>query len=155
MDTIPYNWTIPFLTYDNDDEYRRHIRTAFNLPQKNNIDTTTTRPTPTDTTYDDPDELDPKEMDVLMETTRLIYEKTQAHPLFATLYEHAAAKMMSISPQTGVVVLFSFDYFTYFHSCLVEYFVEKKAVFPAYEPLYQLLTTRHKTNIGFNEDVPI
>jgi hypothetical protein len=47
-----------------------------------------------------------------------IYEKTRYDPLWINLYEKAAAKFFSTENEIGLVVLFSYDYFSAFYGCL-------------------------------------
>jgi hypothetical protein len=44
-----------------------------------------------------------------------IYEKTKSIDAFSKLYEYAAALMFSTDPETGLAVLFSYDYFAPFN----------------------------------------
>jgi hypothetical protein len=50
-----------------------------------------------------------------------IYDKTKAHPLFKTIYQNAAAKMISMDNEIGLAVCISYDYFKYFHACITLY----------------------------------
>jgi hypothetical protein len=51
----------------------------------------------------------------------IIYDKTKESPLFQTIYEIAAGKMLSQDKTIGLAVVLSYDYFKYFHVCLVDY----------------------------------
>lgn len=51
-----------------------------------------------------------------------IYEKTKNNNQFNELYLLAASKMFSQDPNIGLAILFSYDYFSMFHPCLVEFF---------------------------------
>lgn len=55
-----------------------------------------------------------------------IYTKTSTIESFQQLYLDAAATMMSIDPEIGVAILFSFTYFEIFHQCIVSFFNNKK-----------------------------
>jgi hypothetical protein len=48
----------------------------------------------------------------------IIYDKTKDHPLFKTIYQNAAAKMISTNNEIGLAVCISYDYFKYFHACI-------------------------------------
>jgi hypothetical protein len=56
-----------------------------------------------------------------------VYEKTKNHPLFQELYEKAAAKMMSLDPEIGLCILFSYDYLLLFRNCLDVFFKSQPA----------------------------
>jgi len=51
-----------------------------------------------------------------------IYAKTKLKKAFQTLYEAAAAKMISMDHETGLAVLLSYDYFTDFVQFLNYYY---------------------------------
>jgi len=56
--------------------------------------------------------------DSITKTMDTLYDKTEDHPLFAELYEIAAAQMISTDYKIGQAVLMSYDYFRLFHPCL-------------------------------------
>jgi hypothetical protein len=51
-----------------------------------------------------------------------IYEKTKDNALFQNIYTIAAAKMISQDHEIGLVVAFSYDYFSSFHDCLTTFY---------------------------------
>lgn len=51
-----------------------------------------------------------------------IFAKTKDNTAFQTLYQEAAAKMISMDHQTGLAVLLSYDYFTDFVNFLNYYY---------------------------------
>ena len=55
-----------------------------------------------------------------------IYLKTHNIEIFNELYTLAASKMISVDPEIGLAVLFSFTYFEIFHQCLTFYFHQDK-----------------------------
>lgn len=60
---------------------------------------------------------------------------------FCELYEKAALKMFSTDVAIGQAVLFSYDYFCYFHPCLVEFFQGRFSTdFEPYVKLVKLLS---------------
>ena len=61
------------------------------------------------------------------------------------LYKLAAATMISLDRETGLAVLFSFDYFADFHNLLVVFFKNPGMdleMFPAYDRLWNRLTKK-------------
>ena len=54
-----------------------------------------------------------------------IYNETIHIPEFKLLYEKAAAIMFSTDDTIGQAVLFSYDYFSCYHACLVEFFSQR------------------------------
>ena len=50
-----------------------------------------------------------------------IYEKTKTEPLFHTLYDAAAAKMISEDREIGLTILLSYDYLWAFYPCFCDY----------------------------------
>jgi len=99
------------IQYSNNSEYRQSLRTF--------CDMSCNDPSIIYEDIDDEskDELlyDPDSMENKMEE---IYEKTRYDPLWINLYEKAAAKFFSTNNEIGLVVLFSYDYFSAFYACL-------------------------------------
>ena len=62
--------------------------------------------------------IDEKSMSIAMDK---IYENTKNDKLFKELYSHAAALMFSEDESIGLAVLFSYDYFSYFHYILQDF----------------------------------
>jgi hypothetical protein len=56
-------------------------------------------------------------------TLAILFDKTITNNAFVTLYETAAALMLSTDKTIGQCILFSYDYFSLFHVCLCDYFV--------------------------------
>ena len=54
-----------------------------------------------------------------------IYEKTKHLEQFQSLYISAAALMFSTDPNIGLAVLFSYDYFSLFHTCIQAFYANK------------------------------
>jgi hypothetical protein len=50
-----------------------------------------------------------------------VYDKTKDNELFKGLYKTAAAQMISMDPEIGLSICFSYDYFKQFHECIAEY----------------------------------
>lgn len=112
--------------YSNDFEYRAWMRRLFCMVSPKDID-------------QDIDEVSRDEMDYDDVSTSLlldhIYESTSHNSLFQQLYECAAALMLSEDKSIGLCVLFSYNYFQYFHKCLCCFF-ETPDEFTENHPVY-------------------
>lgn len=64
-----------------------------------------------------------------------IYEATKSNCALQQLYLDAAAVMLSQTPDIGLAVLFSYDYFELFHTCLGVFF-ENPSGFSKDTPAY-------------------
>ena len=53
-----------------------------------------------------------------------VYAKTQHHSLFQRLYSLSAALMLSLDPEIGLAVLFSYDYFASFYLCYQSFLLD-------------------------------
>jgi hypothetical protein len=51
-----------------------------------------------------------------------IYNDTKKDKKFKELYNIAAAQMFSVDDGIGLAILFSYDYFEYFHCCLQDFY---------------------------------
>jgi len=125
-------------SYDNTQEYRGCIRRLFHM----NI--ITQKP---EINEDEPldeetlDELDYDE-DASMLAMDFIYSKTADNVLFRELYTIAATRMFSTDLETGMTILFSYDYLLLFHKCLVCFFktpVEFTKSCQSFTELYNLV----------------
>ena len=65
-----------------------------------------------------------------------LLDQTQSSPLFQTLYDIAAAQMISTDREIGLAVLCSYDYFASFYECYLEY-VSSPKTFSETTPSYQ------------------
>lgn len=93
-----YNYPINIqIQYTNDDEYRKCITRVLHI---------------------DEDEDEDNDAD-LTQILDVIFEKTSVH--FKELYELSSAIMMMEDIDIGLVILFSYDYFSLFHLCLCDY----------------------------------
>jgi len=129
-----YDTTITEINYSGDFEYRSWIRRVFCMASLENID-------------EDIDEISRDEMNFDAESTSRalddIFENTKSHHLFQKLYESAAALMISVDHSIGLCVLFSYDYFPYFHRCLCCYYEtphEFTESHPSYLELHSKIT---------------
>ena len=97
-----YNFDITSISYNSDDEYRDTIRALFNFV---NIDAS--------------DEADDAQIAKVLDW---IYSKTKNHALFQTVYVKAASFMISENPETGLTILFAYDYLPLFHQMLLAFY---------------------------------
>lgn len=106
------------ISYSNNKEYRKEIRNFFEMNQhvvfgqqnENVFDSEIDEETIDEFTYDA--EAAEKKMNE-------IYEKTKSMTAFCKLYEIAASLMFSEDLETGLAVLLSYDYFSYFHALYI------------------------------------
>ena len=114
-----YDTTTSFLPYKDTNGYRDMLRVVFKM-DRNKV---SHEGILTQSDFDDEswDELvyDSDSMKNAMDT---IYGLTEDHPLFAELYEIAAAQMISTDPTIGHAVLMSYDYYYMYHACLCAFF---------------------------------
>ena len=103
--------------YSNDKEYRNCLRQIFSM---------NTNSTWNDSDITDLDEVSQDELlyDFYASTNFLdfIYDETKNNTSFIELYSLAASVMISTDTNIGLAVLFSYDYFIYFHKCLCIFF---------------------------------
>lgn len=109
-----YDTTTPDITYSDSNGYRDIIRRVFRMNEVVAENALLKK--------DDVDDESWDEMlfdsDSITKTMDTLYDKTEDHPLFAELYEIAAAQMISTDYKIGQAVLMSYDYFRLFHPCL-------------------------------------
>ena len=72
---------------------------------------------PIDYEMDELDELDFEDSDISKKMDKL-FDMTKNNELFKTLYELAAAKIISTDQKLGQCILFSYDYLYLYHPCL-------------------------------------
>ena len=108
--------------YSNTTEYRKCLRSVFNM-KKENLDITMAEYKDIELDAETLDELayDEKSASQVLDHVFAITEK---HPLFQELYDLGAGLMFSQDRNIGLSVMFSYDYFQYFHVCLMDYLVE-------------------------------
>lgn len=99
MDTN-INYDINFnVYYENDEEYRNCLKNIFKTDNCKN-----------------------KGSFFLSREIDKVFEKTKTNLTFIKLYEKAANLVFCSNINIGLTILFSYDYFIFFHLCLVEYF---------------------------------
>lgn len=139
MSSFNYNYPVDKqVSYSNDMEYRQCIRDLFRMtPQKdvlNNPDLDEI--TKDETNYD-------KETSTLL--VKWISDETKECYELNELYKVAAATMITLDRETGLAVLFSYDYFAEFHKLLSLYFSSPGTdleMSSSYERLWNRLTTK-------------
>ena len=116
---IPYNTQNKTIEYSNDAEFRSCIRDIFIM--KKDIDN-----------YPDLDDITRDEnnydIDAATKSMDYIFEKTKDIAIFQTLYDLAAAKMLSTDRSIGLAILFSYDNMKAFHHCICD-FIENNDTF--------------------------
>jgi len=110
---IFYQYHIRDVEYNDDLEYRNWLRKLFCMIPPKDLDTDLDEITMDENNYDE--EAAKKAMEYL-------YKKTNKHPIFRILYEKAAGCMLSLDPEIGLAVLFSYDYMAMFHKCIQIFF---------------------------------
>ena len=110
--TSVYNTNLSHIQYTNDIEYRECLRQVFHMSsmEKNEFDIDPV-------THDEND----YDGDSATKAMDYIYNKTKEHVAFQTLYDIAASKMLSTDREIGLAVLFSYDYLSLFHDCILAY----------------------------------
>ena len=106
---MSYNTDTLLLEYKNTTEYRKTIRELFNMA-----------PIAVDIEDIDPESLDEMnyDEDPINLSMSHLFDLTCKNTLFNTLYDLAAAKMLSTDRTIGQCILFSYDYLYLFHACL-------------------------------------
>lgn len=131
-----YTYSIVFLscnmsyTYSNSTEYRDVFRKITNQsisPPENIYDID-------DETLDE-NHYDEKQVSNFLDT---IYKNTKDSVWFQTLYDSAAAKMISTDREIGLAVLCSYDYLAAFYNCYLEY-VESPETFNEQTSAYRII----------------
>ena len=107
---MEYNVSNPFIEYKDTREYRETLRQIFYMKHIE------------ETEYDEEsnDELN-YDFEKINNTMENLFQQTKENPLFQTLYDLAAAKMISLDRTIGQSILFSYDFFYLFHACLCVY----------------------------------
>jgi hypothetical protein len=100
------------INYGTDVEYRKSLRELFKMNNQS-VDPSLDEISKDENNYDE--ETMKLWMNWIIEQTKECYELNE-------LYKLAAATMISLDKDTGLAVLFSFDYFSDFHSLLTIYF---------------------------------
>lgn len=117
MANLMYDISNPYIEYKTNKEYRKVMRSLFKMDQNALLKDLATKYN-TDTL--DEESLDELlyNSDTVMKQMDTLFECTRIHPLFNELYLSAAAKMISMDPSMGQVILFSYNYLYLYHPCL-------------------------------------
>jgi 5'-deoxynucleotidase YfbR-like HD superfamily hydrolase len=124
-------------SYSTTREYRACLRNMFQMDPSKYRDTLKTYE---DALHDDFDDETRDEMSYDEDAAKLVmdavFDATKRDPLFQTLYDMAAARMFSTDRDIGLAVLFSYDYLSKFHACVVQ-FTETPEQFSTNSVAYQ------------------
>lgn len=120
------------IKYNSNKEYRKAIREFCKM----------NCPPPTIENAEDIDEETKDELLFDSLSTQIImndiYEKTKDHPVWQTLYDKSAAKLISTHRDIGLSLLFCYDFFPAFHDCWKS-FLECPEKFDETNEWYQIL----------------
>lgn len=136
-----FNYIYPVdkqVSYNNDMEYRQCIREIFRMNSQMDV-----------LNNPDLDEISKDETNYDKETTNLlvkwISDETKECYELNELYKVAAATMITLDRETGLAVLFSYDYFAEFHKLLFLFFSSPDTdleMSSSYERLWSRLTAK-------------
>ena len=111
---MTYNTNL-IVRYSDDFEYRQSIRDVFGMNCA------------ADSVHDDYDAVTKDELmyeaDAISKGLDDIYARTKGVSDFIEIYAICAGFMLSVDPNIGIAVVFSYDYFDKFHPCLVDFLV--------------------------------
>jgi len=103
------------VSYSDDFGYRQSIRDVFGMNcdfNPDSVDGDCDAVTKDELMY---------EADAMSKGLDDIYERTKDVPEFQEIYSICAGIMLSVDPNIGLAVVFSYDYFDKFHPCLVDF----------------------------------
>ena len=125
--------------YSTTREYRACLRTMFQMDPSKYRETLKTYEDTLHTEFDDEtrDEMSYDE-DAAKRVMDAVFGATRRDPLFQHVYDLAAARMFSVDREIGLAVLFSYDYLSKFHACVVQ-FTQTPDAFSANAAAYQSL----------------
>lgn len=126
--------------YSNDAGYRQCLRELFGMKYQTDV----LGNTEMDDISKDENNYDSQMTDLWM---KWISEETKGCYELNELYKLAAATMISLDRDTGLAVLFSFDYFAEFHKLLVQFFAcpeRDLEMCSSYERLWNRLSEKER-----------
>ena len=136
----PYAYHTSFPTYTSDEEYRFCIRQVFQMNKaiyqpkveelREHIGDDLDAVTEDELSFDE---------DAMKRGMDYIYSRTKNNVLFQKIYSLAAAKMISMDPEIGMAVCFSYDYFQCFHNCLMMYLENPDSFLESHEVFKQMI----------------
>ena len=109
--TSVYNTNLTQIQYTNNIEYRNCLRQLFHMTHMKNDDDI-------DVVTQDENNYDNDASTIAMD---YIYKITKDSVPIQQLYDIAASKMFSIDREIGLAVLFSYDYMSLFHDCILSF----------------------------------
>ena len=118
MSYIDFYKSLPsYVFYQNDEEYRKCIRTLFQFDPKkyHSYDGLISSTNHLDKTTKDELQFDENAVTNAMDQ---IFLATKSSSIFNDLYTKAAARMFSTNPETGQAVLCSYDTLKWYHTCV-------------------------------------
>lgn len=136
----PYAYHTSFPKYESNEEYRFCIRQVFQMNPsiyQDKIDTLKTH-NQEELDKETEDELSFDE-DAMKRGMDYIYSRTKHNILFQRIYSLAAAKMISMDPEIGLAVCFSYDYFQCFHNCLMMYLENPDSFLETHDVFKQMI----------------
>ena len=136
----PYAYQSTFPKYTNNQEYRFCIRQVFQMDPsiyETNIDALKNH-NQEELDKETEDELSFDE-DAMKRGMDYIYLHTKHNILFQKIYSLAAAKMISMDPEIGLAVCFSYDYFQCFHNCLMMYLENPDSFLETHDVFKQMI----------------
>jgi len=108
------------IIYDNNKGYRQCLRELFEMNRANYQEKINEIRSREELDEETEDEISYDDI-AAEKTMDEIYQKTKHDVLLKNIYKIAAAKFLSEDELIGLVVLFSYDYMSYFILCLVDY----------------------------------
>ena len=126
LSNIKHLFTQPTIKYDDDNEYRISLCKMFQGKlngltemETNNLSTLRSEDfsKSLNIEQEEGDELFFDE-ELLTENMEALFIYTKDNPLFQNLYDLAASKMFSTERTIGQCILFSYDYLSYYYSCI-------------------------------------
>jgi len=108
--------------YNTNTEYRKFLRQIFQMDSQKYQEKIQQLESTNNETLDE-ETLDEISYDESAASTIMDdwYKKTEHNQLFQTIYDLAAAKMISTNREIGFAVLFSYDFLQLFYPCLMDF----------------------------------
>lgn len=143
MQNIKYDTSNPYFEYKTNADYRQCMRSLFTMDTESILKELKEK-------YET-DSMDEESLDELlyssdnvMNTIDKIFEITKSNPLFHSLYLDAAAKIISLDPSMGQIILFSYNYLYLYHPCLCVFLQSPEDFTETCIPYIQLKNKLHE-----------
>ena len=104
-----YDTSKKYISYSTDAEYRNILSNVFFIIFSSSEN-----------------EFDDESNKILMTAMEHLFHLTKTNEIFDKLYNLACSKMFLTDTKIGQCILFSYDYFELFHSCLCYFLIENK-----------------------------